>query len=228
MTTACLIAACAAVVAPIPNPSAPRLVVDAHVDLVSDYSWRGVSLSNGRPAVQGGIDMAHASGLYVSAWASSLPRSLGSAEIDLGAGWSREVGDVTVSVGALAYLYPSLSRADYVEVVGAVGRDIAGIDVSLAAAYAPDQANLARDDLYLSADARVPVGETGVSLTSHLGRERGPFNRTRTKYDWSAGLAYTHETVTLSAAYIDTDEPSALDARDAFAPRLVASLSLSF
>ncbi|MET0180564.1 MAG: TorF family putative porin, partial [Novosphingobium sp.] len=39
---------------------------------VSDYRFRGYSLSGGDPALQGTINVNHSSGFYVGAWASSL------------------------------------------------------------------------------------------------------------------------------------------------------------
>ena len=48
------------------------VTVSANVALTSDYRFRGVSLSNGDPAIQGGIDVGHDSGFYVGTWASSI------------------------------------------------------------------------------------------------------------------------------------------------------------
>jgi uncharacterized protein (TIGR02001 family) len=40
--------------------------------LASEYVYRGISLSDGNPAVQLGIDYQHASGLFAGAWASTV------------------------------------------------------------------------------------------------------------------------------------------------------------
>lgn len=243
MMTALLMAVAAAAAQPYPGPPAPgspipgssvpaaaspAFEIEAHADLVSDYRFRGASLSGGRAAVQGAVDVSHASGLYAGVWATSLPRSLGSAEVDLSAGYAFELGETALSVGAVAYLYPSLRRSDYLEAVASATRAFGGVELTAAAAYAPDQANLDRDDLYLALDAEYPVGETGLALLAHAGWERGPFNLTRTKWDWSAGLAYRLSNLTLTAAYTDTDEPDRLDEDDAFAPTLVAAISIGF
>jgi uncharacterized protein (TIGR02001 family) len=39
-----------------------EIEVFSNVALVTDYRFRGVSLSAGDPAIQGGIDIAHSSG----------------------------------------------------------------------------------------------------------------------------------------------------------------------
>ena len=73
------------------------ITVSGSVTLVSDYRFRGVSLSGGDPAIQGGIDLAHESGFYVGTWASSIDDGgtdlLGDVELDVYAGWSGEVSD---------------------------------------------------------------------------------------------------------------------------------------
>ena len=43
-----------------------------NVGVVNNYLYRGISQTRGEPAVQGGVDYAHKSGVYVGAWASSI------------------------------------------------------------------------------------------------------------------------------------------------------------
>src|SRR5665811_1233785 len=59
--------ALAADAAPAPTPA-----VTANVALVSNYLYRGISQTGGKPAIQGGFDYAHASGFYAGAWGSSI------------------------------------------------------------------------------------------------------------------------------------------------------------
>ena len=82
----------------------------ANVGLTSDYRFRGVSQSNNGAAVQGGVDYAHSSGLYLGNWNSSVstalyPNSSG-AQSDLYAGWKKDVyKGLTVDVGSYNYFY---------------------------------------------------------------------------------------------------------------------------
>ena len=46
--------------------------VTANVALVSNYLYRGISQTGGKPALQGGFDYAHASGFYAGVWGSSI------------------------------------------------------------------------------------------------------------------------------------------------------------
>jgi uncharacterized protein (TIGR02001 family) len=52
--------------APEPSP------VTANVTVVNDYRFRGITQTNYQPAIQGGFDYAHESGLYVGNWNSTI------------------------------------------------------------------------------------------------------------------------------------------------------------
>ena len=55
------------------EPAAPEASpITANVTLVNDYRYRGISQSNFKPAIQGGFDYAHESGLYIGNWNSSI------------------------------------------------------------------------------------------------------------------------------------------------------------
>jgi uncharacterized protein (TIGR02001 family) len=46
--------------------------VTANVTVTNDYRYRGITQSNYQPAIQGGFDYAHESGLYIGNWNSSI------------------------------------------------------------------------------------------------------------------------------------------------------------
>lgn len=52
--------------APEPSP------VTANVTITNDYRYRGITQSNYQPAIQGGFDYAHESGLYIGNWNSTI------------------------------------------------------------------------------------------------------------------------------------------------------------
>lgn len=116
------------------------ITVSGNAAIVTDYRFRGVSLSDGDFAVQGGIDVAHDSGFYIGTWGSSLASfdnmtelddgagtvglydvgDYGAVEIDVYAGWSGDITDgLTFDIGALYYLYPNATNRD--ALVGALG-----------------------------------------------------------------------------------------------------------
>ena len=55
---------------PAPAP-APEHTLTANVGIFSQYIFRGLSQTAGKPAIQGGFDYAHSSGFYAGTWASN-------------------------------------------------------------------------------------------------------------------------------------------------------------
>ncbi|MEM9100952.1 MAG: TorF family putative porin [Pseudomonadota bacterium] len=87
---------------------AEEFEVSANVSLVSNYIFRGVSLSNDEPATQGGFDLSHSSGAYLGVWGSS---DSGNGEIDFYGGYAFSVSDdFSVDVGVLRYYYPGVGE----------------------------------------------------------------------------------------------------------------------
>ncbi|MDO8714336.1 MAG: TorF family putative porin [Polynucleobacter sp.] len=59
--------------APATAPEAPEVSpITANVTVTNDYRYRGITQSNYQPAIQGGFDYAHESGLYIGNWNSSI------------------------------------------------------------------------------------------------------------------------------------------------------------
>src|SRR5450759_2873562 len=57
--------------APAAAPASPQTFT-GNVGLVSQYIFRGLSQTNGSPALQGGLDYAHSSGFYAGTWLSNI------------------------------------------------------------------------------------------------------------------------------------------------------------
>jgi len=88
----------------------PEIEISGNVSLVTDYRFRGISQTNRDPAIQGGFDLGHKSGLYVGTWASNVSQWAnpdGSMEIDFYGGYSTELPlGVGLDVGHIWYQYP--------------------------------------------------------------------------------------------------------------------------
>lgn len=94
------------------EPASPH-TLSGNITLTSDYVFRGVSQTQNGPAIQGGFDYAHASGLYAGTWASNVAwvkeggfKDDSSMEIDLYGGYKGSMGDVGYDVGVIGYFYP--------------------------------------------------------------------------------------------------------------------------
>lgn len=89
--------------------SAPPSPVTGNMTIASDYRFRGISQTYLGPAIQGGIDYAHASGIYVGNWNSNVASQVftgGSGiEMDFYGGWKKSFGDFGLDVGGIYYYY---------------------------------------------------------------------------------------------------------------------------
>ena len=98
---------------------ASSFTVTSNVGFVSDYYTRGISQSWHKPALQGGFDIAHSSGLFVGVWGSTItPNTFPDApvELDLYGGYNGTIDAVEglgYSVGAIGYFYPGGSWKKY-------------------------------------------------------------------------------------------------------------------
>lgn len=171
---------------------------------VSDYRFRGISLSDKDPAFQPSLTVTHQSGLFVSAWASNIADNGGDdIEVDLTAGWSGTAGPVDVSISGIYYVYPGASGFNYVEALGSVGTGVGEGSVALNLGYVPSQNNTGnQDNVYVAVSGEYPLGETGLTLNGSFGIEDGAF--ADKKKDWSIGADYELAGFTLGVKYIDT------------------------
>lgn len=217
------------------------VTVSANVALTSDYRFRGVSLSGGDIAIQGGVDVTHENGFYVGTWASSIDDggtgAYGDIELDLYGGWAGEVASgVTLDVGLLYYMYPSEDLGldtDYFEAAASVGFAIGPAEATVGTAYAWDQSSLGdSDNLYLYTDLSAGLPSTPLTLNAHLGYTDGVFAPTLLSgldddsgIDWSLGASASLGILELAVSYVGVEGP----AIDGFTDdTVVATLTASF
>ncbi len=92
-----------------PQETSPHSIT-GNLALTSNYVFRGISQTFDDPAIQGGIDYAHASGFYLGTWASNVTSASytsASMEWDFYGGYNGKVNDdFSYNVGLLEYYYP--------------------------------------------------------------------------------------------------------------------------
>jgi uncharacterized protein (TIGR02001 family) len=94
--------------------------ITANVTLTNNYIYRGLTQTNSKPAIQGGFDYAHESGLYIGNWNSSISwvgdnaaiggyNTSAPIEMDFYGGFKKEfIGEGFASdIGVLQYYYPT-------------------------------------------------------------------------------------------------------------------------
>jgi uncharacterized protein (TIGR02001 family) len=111
------------------TPAAPAAPASPHtftanLGVYSQYIFRGLTQTNRKPALQGGLDYSHSSGFYIGTWMTNISwlkenfstpgittgqySSGGNMEIDIYGGYKSNIGksDFTYDLGLLQYLYP--------------------------------------------------------------------------------------------------------------------------
>ena len=113
---------------------APDITDAYNIGLYSQYIFRGMTQTGGKPALQGGVDLTHSSGLYAGLWASNIswlrdPYGVnvrdpgtsyyakdGHLELDIYGGYRYTFANgVGIDVGALRYQYEGKLRPDTVD-----------------------------------------------------------------------------------------------------------------
>jgi uncharacterized protein (TIGR02001 family) len=215
------------------------ITVTGNATLVTDYRFRGLSLSGGDVAVQGSINVNHSSGLYAGVWASSLEDSAiyGHTEVDLYAGWTGEVtSGLTADVGLLYYVYPNgnVGDANVFEPYASLSTTVGPATAKFGVNYAWKQDSLGGDDnLYLYTDLSIGIPDTPVSLSGHLGYTDGALSpnlltltSTDGGWDYSVGATFAaSKNLSFGVSYVGVDGTSI----DGFSnDTVVGSVKLSF
>lgn len=210
---AALLLAATAAPAMAQEEAAEPITITGSAGLVSQYRFRGISLSDEDLAAQAGITATHESGFYVGTWASSLAGfgSFGGSnvELDIYGGYSAALSEnTTLDAGLLWYLYPGTDGTDYAEPYASIKTTFGAATAKLGVAYAPDQDAIgSEDNWYVYGDLSTGFGEAPVVLKGHLGYSTGNSTLTPTGdyLDWMVGADFTWKSLTFGVSYVDTD-----------------------
>ena len=89
---------------------APEHTFAGNFGLFSEYRFRGISQTFKKPAIQGGFDYSHDSGIYLGNWNSNVNEGAGypagNLEMDFYGGWKKTWGDWGLDLGGIYYYYP--------------------------------------------------------------------------------------------------------------------------
>ena len=178
---------------------APAITISGSAAVLSDYRFRGVSQTDREMAVQGGITVAHESGVYIGTWGSNLAGwgTFGGAnlELDLIAGYKKAFeSGAAFDIGVTVYTYPGgVDTTTVWEPYFKVSRSAAGATLLGGVAYAPKQRSLGRvfftgaaaaagtpddpgaknDNLYIWGDAAYAITGSPITLKGHVGQSWG-------------------------------------------------------
>jgi uncharacterized protein (TIGR02001 family) len=210
-------------------PAAPASPFTANVGFTTDYIWRGIAQTSHNPAVQGGIDYSHASGLYAGIWGSNVSWIADSGAIAAGTGnTTMELDtylgfkntfaeDFTYDVGFIRYNYlgkytPAVgfAKADTDEIYGAIGYKW------ITAKYSYGLGNFltvpgAKGTNYIDLTATYPIADSGFTVAAHVGKQTykgtvaAALANTATYTDYKLGVTKDLSGYVLGLAYTSTN-----------------------
>ncbi len=223
--------------------------ISANVGMVTEYFFRGITQTDEKFAVQGGLDFVHNSGIYIGTWGSNVDFAedesdgLGdsaSTEVDIYAGWSGELGKskVTLDVGGIYYLYPGAGSSrdyDFYEIYAGLSRDFGVASASTKVSYSPEYFGDSGDATYVELGIDVPLGKY-FTLNLHGGYQWIDENATfgaDDYFDYLIGLSVSLIGLDFQVAYVgtdldDTDSSSSLTCFRDDCSTVIASVSKSF
>ena len=185
--------------------------VSSHVALLSDYRFRGVSLTDQQPALLATVNYDHASGLFLGALASNIriDSSMEGLRAQIYGGYVRPLGHQSSwDIGIVTYVFPRPSWGeayDYTEAF--VGVTLNNIGARLS--YSDDYYGFGTHSVYLECNASRQINER-VALIGHVGylshQSSAPYYaQGRSQLDFKAGVAIDISGFVLELSLVGTD-----------------------
>lgn len=222
---------------------------EAEVGLVSDYVERGISNSDGNPAVQGGISYSIGTGIadtsaYLGFWGSSVDFDDGgeaTVELDWYFGLNGTVPGTRLAwdVSAAYYAYPGASSSldyDYWEIPVVLSHPLwESGTITGTYSFSPEYFGDAGQSHYLNAGLGwdilfEPVTVTLSAATGYQWLERNAWAGIEDYQDWSAGVSVSYEAIRVGLTYTDTSlsKSECFGGTNICDPRVVLHLAAAF
>ena len=215
---------------------AEELKLSYNVGAASDYIFRGISNTNTKGQVFGGVDATYGLG-YAGVWTSNVDFGTPNPdqEIDVYAGVRPTVGPVALDLGVIYYGYSKDKNAapgsySYVEVKAAASTAVGPATVGAAVYYSPEFPGKGGEALYYELNGSIPAGEK-LTLSGAVGRQDvdvdNYFGGASNSYmTWNAGVtAAITDHVSADIRYSDTNKSGY---GQVYHAAVTASLKLTF
>ncbi len=196
----------------------------ANVAFTSDYVFRGISQTNERGAIQGGIDwsvgLSDDFGIYAGGWGSNVDFTDGDnaqVEIDMYGGLSGSIGDLSLDATVIYYRYPGAKgnlRYDFVDFGPSVAYDFGFAEASVQYLWSPDYFAGSGDSHYITGGLAIPIPESAlpswlaVSVDGSIAHQEIDEEATfgaRDYASWDVGATLSAFGLDVDLRYFDTD-----------------------
>lgn len=194
-------------------------IPSVELEATTDYRSRGLSWSDGDPALRAAVDVPVTSAITLSAQGVTLREASrhggADAGFELAASYSAYAGLIDWRGAAVAHVFAGgQGDLNYGEAEAGLGASLGPARVDLSASYAPSQDAIGGSNLYARLGASVGIPATPFLFYGHVGHSSGSddgtgrANRLRPAgdyADWAVGTEYYFAPVSLALTYSDTD-----------------------
>lgn len=213
-------------------PASPHTFT-GNVTLASEYLYRGIAQTRGKPALQGGFDYAHSSGLYAGIWGSNISwigdataGASASLEVDIYGGYKGAItDDLGFDVGVLTYNYPGSgkpsgnAKPDTTEIYGALSWKWLTVKYSRSTGslfgWTQPDGDKTKGSGYLELNAAYDMGD-GWGISGHVGHQKVKGFSNASYSDYKVGVTKDLGFGTVGLAYSDTNAKANCAAGDAY------------
>jgi len=169
-------------------PATEASPVSYNVGFATDYIFRGITQTTHAPAVQGGLDYSHSTGLYVGTWASNVKWikdfdaiASGDANVELDTYFGIKnaiANDYGYDVGYVRYNYlgsytpqVGFNNADTSEIYGAASYKFVSLKYSYSLLDGFMTIPGSKGTNYIDLSANYPVEDAGMTIGAHIGKQ---------------------------------------------------------
>ena len=215
---------------------AEELKLSYNVGVASDYIFRGVSNTNTKGQVFGGVDATYGIG-YAGVWTSNVDFGTPNPdqEIDVYAGVKPTVGPAALDFGVIYYGYTkdkngAPGQYGYIEVKAAASTAVGPGTIGAAVYYSPEFPGDGGEALYYELNGSAPIGEK-LTLSGAIGRQEVDTatyfgGQTDSYVTWNAGVtAAITDHISADVRYSDTNKS---DYGAIYHAAVTASLKVAF
>ncbi len=178
--------------------------VSVTATLASDYISRGYSLNGGGPTLQGSLDIAHESGLYVGVWGSGMEDEngdRGAYEFDYYIGYAGSLTDaISFDLMAAKYVYPSTNYDHDHEFLASLSAYGATVGIKY---RTEDTEQLYK---YVGYDLEVGAGFTLSAEVGHTDFDEEIRGEQENYLDWSLGVGKNLVGLDLALIYASNED----------------------
>jgi len=208
--------------------------LSSRISLVSNYVFRGIGKTSSNPAIQGGMDYAHANGIYAGLWGSPVSWILDSGAVDatqygrpttevdlyfgyksgLASGYQYDAGFIRYNYLGNYTAAANYALADTAEVYGALSYKLLTLKYSYSVL---DQFMTVRDTRgtnYFELNANYTIPDSDYMVSAHVGKQTytgkiaealAAYGTSATYSDYKVAVARDFSGYILTLSYTNTN-----------------------